>query len=157
MTPSAIALLAACSLVPQALVAQPPQIPVPTGARVRVGSLPPRSDWVVGRFAHADSVRIVLWTAPRAIPDTFPLAAVQALEVSQGRPRALRVGIGMVLGGLALGSAAALVTNARVRGQDEGAYVVGAVAVAGVAAGVIAGGAVGGLTAPERWRRVPIR
>lgn len=147
--------LVASTLVGCTLVAQPPRVPLPVGARVRVAAAP-RSDWVVGRLSHADSVRIVLRAAPGAIPDTFPLTAIQALEVSRGRPRALRVGIGMVVGGVAVGTAAGLIAKVLVRGEPDGELVVGAAVVAGVAGGVIAGGAVGGLTAPERWRRVPV-
>ena len=147
------AVIAALALFAPALPSQPPLIPVPVGARVRVAAAP-RPSWVVGRLTYVDSVRIVLRAGPRAIPDTFALSVVQALEVSEGRPRALRVGVGMLVGGVAMGAAAGLITNTVVRGQDEGATITGAVAVAGVAVGVIAGGAVGGLTAPERWWRV---
>ena len=130
--------------------------PLPVGARVRVAA-PPRSGWVVGQLSLADSDHIVLRAAPRAIPDTIPLTAVQSLEVSRGRPRVLRTATGMLIGGLTLGAVTALVTNQAVRGQEEGGYVVGFSAAGGVVVGLIVGGIVGYTTAPERWKRVPIQ
>jgi len=152
--PRAVAFLVTLILATP-LSAQPLREHLPVGARIRVAA-PPRIGWVVGRLADADSTRIVLWVTRAASPDTIPLTHVRALEVSRGRPRELRTTIGMLVGGVGLAATAAFVTNARVRGQEEGAFMTGAAAVAGFVGGVIAGGTVAGRTAPERWRRVPI-
>ena len=157
MTHSAFALLAALALSAPAIAAQSPRVPAPVGARVRV-AVPPRVGWTTGTVTAADTARIVVRPAPRAAPDTFLLASVQALEVSRDRLWLVRAVSGALIGG-ALGTAAGAGIGAITAGpasEDQGLIAVGGGAL-GFAVGTIVGGLVGAGTARERWHRIPVR
>src|SRR5687768_10983404 len=108
MTRHALLLLASLALTARSLAAQP--IRVSAGVRARVAA-PPRPGWIVGTVVLADSARIVLQPAPGAAPDTVPLAAVRALDVSDGRPRLGRT-IRGVLFGIFIGGAVGAAVDA---------------------------------------------
>jgi hypothetical protein len=156
MNRRAAALLAYLVVAAAPLLAQPTRVRLPAGVRVRV-SAPPRPGWVVGTVALADSERIVLRSASDMPPDTVPLAAVQALEVSTGRPRLGRTFGGILLGAVIGGAVGAAFDVAVDLGAEVDAPPGAVGGILGAVGGALIGGAVGAATAPERWRRVPVR
>ena len=138
------------------LAAQPSRVRLTAGARVR-GATPPRVGWVVGTLVLADSERVVLRGRPPAAADTFPVAALQALEVSRGRPWVARSVVGALIVGVVWGAAGAALGKYGGQGEDTEDLLTAAGAVAGFAGGALVGGTIGALTAHERWDSAVLR
>ena len=145
----ALMLVAIAVVVPAPLLAQQ-ATPLPPGAQIRVTAsqtLPRRE---VGSFTAARND--TLWMqARRGDQVAIPLATVERLEMSAGRPRLKWALIGGAVGLLAGG-----VLGGRAGAEDD---ITGTGAAAGFTVGalqgVVLGATVGGLAAPRRWRVVP--
>ena len=150
MTRLALALVVVLTLTAPTLDAQSLPISVPLGARARV-TVPARVGRTTGTLVAADSAHIVLRVPPAGAHDTFLVAWVQTLEVSRGRPRGVRAGLGALIGAVVLGGITVGVLT-RVMGDDEpGAN---PYAYAGVALGALLGAGIGAASAQERWEPV---
>jgi hypothetical protein len=126
---------------------------VAPGERVRV-SLLEEGPRLAGRLHSLGADSLLLQVGGEPAPRLLPLAAVQRLEVSRGRPRALWTLLG------ALGGATAGVLYTRATGESDPADIGGvqgtADGIANTLTGMLAGAALGWLIAPERWSTVPL-
>jgi len=156
MTRPVLALLVSLALSSAPLAAQPSRVRLAVGARVRVAT-PPRVGWVAGTVVLADSERVVLRGPAPAAPDTFDVAALQALEVSRGRRRLVHGVVGVFIGGAVGSVAGALVGKYTDPGYGDEPLYIAAGAVIGLAGGALLGGTLGALTAPERWDQVRVQ
>jgi hypothetical protein len=131
------------------------------GARVRIKA-PPPNEWREGNLSLVDSTQIIL-RHPRADGsgdlETIPRSAVQAFEISDGRPGSgERFVFGFLIGGLGgllvggyLGYAAT--DNCTCEDPGFGVFPGG---LLGLLLGSISTGVVLAGRTPERWRAVPV-
>lgn len=127
---------------------------VAPGERVRV-SLMVEGPRLAGQVYSLGSQSLLLQVGDEPAPRVLPVASIQSLEVSRGRPRASWTFLGAVLG------ATAGVIYTRASGEESDPADIGglystAEGVGNVVTGMLAGAVLGWLIAPERWSIVPL-
>ncbi len=134
------------------------------GTRVRVSAPAVAKNRIVGTVVSVDSTRIVLQATPstdhQPPPLTVPWAAMQRLELSQGRKwsggrTAAGAGIGLLAGAL-VGAGIGAVAPSPSFDEDDGQAVSALVGgIVGAGSGLVLGAIIGALP-HERWQMVPL-
>lgn len=122
------------------------------GARVRVITAPPATEWTTGRIETATADRLVVMT--RAGSQEITLLDAQRLEIGRGRRRGL-----WTFGGVLAGALAGVVYTRATDSADPsdiGGVQGTADGIGNTIVGMVAGGAIGYLIAPQRWVHVPL-
>ena len=147
------ALLLVAAIVPRAH-AQPDQLQLSTGARVRIVRAAGEEPFV-GTVARSTPDTLAVGVGGGSVLLQLPLAQLVSLEVSEGRDRLVWTGNGVLYGSIGT----ALATGFVLAQQYPGSLVGFAGAIAGGLVGAVGGGVVGAMLSPERWEavRLPAR
>ncbi|MBW3552818.1 MAG: hypothetical protein KY466_04875 [Gemmatimonadetes bacterium] len=128
--------------------AQIPEMPSGTRVRVTASSLVPRP--IAGPLLARTDDALTLGLPDQAVRLTIPMAAIEGLQESGGRPRLRYALNGAGVGALAAGSLLALAGYAADPGGWGGPLAIVGF-VTGAAVGAPLGAGVGALVAPEQW------